>query len=121
VPEKSSCRPRRRRLWAIRTTTVLVAEAGGRAWSSGDDLVVTTRPSRRSIPSPPWGDAVSIMWTWIVLGVVAVSAGVYAFWPRAGGLDSRVNRASGIAHGRAGNYSGTSGPNNSGADGGGGL
>ncbi|GAA4758873.1 hypothetical protein GCM10023350_50990 [Nocardioides endophyticus] len=54
------------------------------------------------------------MWTWIV----AVAAGIYAFWPRADGLDSRVDRATGIAHGRAGNYSGTS---NSGADGGGGL
>jgi hypothetical protein len=60
------------------------------------------------------------MWLWIVLAVVVVAAGVYAFWPRAGGLDARVNRASIIAHGRADNYGGTSGPNNGGADGGGG-
>lgn len=56
------------------------------------------------------------MWVWIVLAVVVVAAGIYAFWPRAGGLDARVNRASIIAHGRAGDYGGTSG----GADTGGG-
>jgi hypothetical protein len=57
------------------------------------------------------------MWIWIVVGVVAVAAAVYAFWPRAGGLDSRVNRASAIAQGRADDYNGTSGPNNSGGGG----
>jgi hypothetical protein len=61
------------------------------------------------------------MWIWIVVAVVAVAAGVYAFWPRADHLGSRVTRASTLAHGRADPYGGTSGPNSSGAgDGGGG-
>ncbi|GAA4721064.1 hypothetical protein [Nocardioides conyzicola] len=44
------------------------------------------------------------MWIWIVVAVVVVAAGVYAFWPRADHLGSRVNRASAIAQGRAENY-----------------
>lgn len=54
------------------------------------------------------------MWTWIVLAVMVVAAGVYAFWPRAGGLDARVNRASAIAHGRTDSYDGYSGPSDAG-------
>lgn len=46
------------------------------------------------------------MWIWIVLGVVAVAAVVYAFWPRADRFGSRVNRTSTIAQGRAENYDG---------------
>jgi len=61
------------------------------------------------------------MWVWIIVGAVALAAGVYAFWPRAGGLDSRVNRASILAHGRVDNYSGTSGSSDTGGGGDGGL
>ena len=27
------------------------------------------------------------MWVWIVIGVVALAAALYALWPRAGGID----------------------------------
>jgi hypothetical protein len=55
------------------------------------------------------------MWFWIILAVVALAAGVYAFWPRADNLGARVNRTSAIAHGKAENY------DNEGGGGGGGL
>lgn len=55
------------------------------------------------------------MWIWIVLAVVAVAAGLYAFWPRKGGISDR--RALGgrrTAQGTVENYNNPSGPNFSG-------
>ncbi|GAA1769650.1 hypothetical protein GCM10009795_014770 [Nocardioides hankookensis] len=54
----------------------------------------------------------------IVIGIFVAVMVVYAFWPRADGLGSRVNRASTIAHGKAGNYDNDGG---GGSGGGGGL
>lgn len=57
----------------------------------------------------------------IVIGIFVAIMVVYAFWPRADGLGGRVNRASTIAHGRAGNYDGSGGGGDAGGGGGGGL
>lgn len=53
----------------------------------------------------------------LVIGIVVAVMAVYAFWPRAGGIDGRVNRASAIAKGNAEKYDGMSGPNNGGGGG----
>jgi uncharacterized iron-regulated membrane protein len=55
------------------------------------------------------------MWIWIVLAVVAVAAGLYAFWPRKRGISDR-NALGGrrTAQGTVENYNNPSGPNFSG-------
>ena len=59
----------------------------------------------------------------IVIGIFVAVMVVYAFWPRADQLGSRVSRASTIAHGRSDNYGGGAGSDNGGGagTGGGGL
>jgi hypothetical protein len=48
---------------------------------------------------------------WIVVAVVVVGLGVYAFWPRRSGVDNEVWRSRQLDKGRAENYNNTSGPN----------
>lgn len=52
------------------------------------------------------------MWIWIVLAVVAVAAGLYAFWPRKSGIDDRKAMSGrSTAKGSVENYNNPSGPN----------
>ena len=52
------------------------------------------------------------MFWWIVVAVVVVGLGAYAFWPRRGGIDDRkALSGSNSVRGQAENYNNTSGPN----------
>ena len=52
------------------------------------------------------------MFWWIVVAVVVVGLGIYAFWPhRRGVVDGDVRRRVRTAKGRTENYNNPSGPN----------